>query len=176
MPALPKDPATRSRGRKSTTAAKLTPVDNPTIPELPPASEWIEGSAWPAPVTSWWSAVWSSPMSSEYDDSDLPGLHMAAMYLALATDQKIRPSERLKAASQHEAAVKNYGLTPMSRRSLQWEILKTDDAQARAARGSNKPTDGTGTTNQPRRPDPREAVEDESNPFAERRRARESGR
>lgn len=113
----------RKRGRPS----EVAPGPPPSEPEWNPA------------VTAWWHDIWSSPMSAEFHESDVHGLYLACFYLHTTLSPWIKMSDRLAAASKYEAAIRNFGLNPMSRRSLQWEIAKVDEAHERASRRGGTP-------------------------------------
>lgn len=183
----PKDPGTRQRQNKASTRAVLSVVVDHGVPPLPPAGDWLgcpssdesksEAVQWPKAVEVWWETIWTSPMSNEFHESDMPQLYLGAFYLAQVVDPWLKTTERLAAGKQHEAMVKNFGLNPMSRRSLQWEIEKVGEAQHRSAfRNPTPPADGPvpAPTHQP---DPRQAVdEDEDNPFTVARKEKEKDR
>ena len=179
----PKDPGTRQRGNKTSTRATLRAVEDPEIPPLPDARNWLadgpevhgEAVEWSQPVKEWWRTIWSSPMSSEFDESDIPQLYLAAFYLHQVTNRWLKMTERLAAAKQHETAVRNFGLNPMSRRSLQWEIEKAEDAQARGTQRKERTAEKERARAKPHAPDPRDAdPEDDDNPWAGARKKVES--
>jgi hypothetical protein len=126
MAVLPKrNPARRNR---STTRATLTTVHNVTAPQLPADRDW-------QPLTvAWWRDVWASPMAPEYDESDRHGLFL----LAVLVDQFWEsPSTALAAEIRLQRQC--FGLTPIDRRRLQWEIERTDEAQDRGRRRRTTP-------------------------------------
>ena len=142
---LPSNPAQRQRRNQSATKATLSVVENPEVPPLPPAEHWLsdrwnhrteewEDPKWMPHVIAWWNDIWSSPMSSEFDDADIHGLYLACMYLQESTNSGLKASERISYGKNYEAAVRNYGLTPMARRSLQWEIARSDEATDKNAK------------------------------------------
>lgn len=174
---------TRQRRNKASTRAVLHAVEDPEIPPLPEARHWLgdgpstpgEVLDWSQPVKEWWRTIWSSPMSSEFHESDIPQLYLAAFYLHQVSNQWLKMTERLAAAKQHEAMVKNFGLNPMSRRSLQWEIEKAEDAQARGTQRKERTAEKERARTKPHAPDPREAEpEDDENPWAGARKKVES--
>ena len=121
MPALPKrNPARRNH---STTRATLSPVHDVKAPPLPAGREWN----WQ--TESWWRDVWASPMAPEYDDSDKHGLFM----LAVLVDEFWRKPTWTTAA-EIRLQRQCFGLSPIDRRRLQWEIEKVDEAQDRGRR------------------------------------------
>lgn len=125
----PKDPSVRARRHKTSTKATLRAATETAVPSLPPhpSDEWH-------PLTvRWWQDTWSSPMGPEYDTSDIHGLFL----LALLTDDFWRadsPSLRSKLAAEMRQQAQRFGLSPLDRRRLQWEIERTDEAQAKGAK------------------------------------------
>lgn len=177
----PKEPNTRNRGRKATTKATLSTVINHEVPPLPDPEHWlarpvINGQEvtfggddkpvdWSRAVKKWWVTIWSSPMSNEFHESDTAQLDLACFYLHQVTNPYIKMAERLAAAAKYEACVRNFGLTPMSRRSLQWEIEKVTEAEDRRKRRTSEQTPPPA---RPKAPDPRDIEteeEDSENPF-----------
>ena len=122
---LPKDPSTRQRRNHTSTAATLKADPRVKAPALP---------FQPHPRTAeWWSDVWASPMAPEYDDSDRHGLVM----LAVLVDEFwvcTSVADQLKLMAEIRQQSQRFGLSPMDRRRLQWEIERTEDAQAKGAR------------------------------------------
>lgn len=123
---LPKNPKTRQRTNK--TATHATFVDDGSArfkrsPALP------KGVAWHELTRAWWTDVWASPMREEYLRLDVHGLYRLAYLINrfwLTGDDKL-------SAEIRNLAVR-YGQDPMARRSLQWEVLKVEEAEARAKR------------------------------------------
>lgn len=129
-----KPASTRARRNKTTTRALLSAVSNPEIPELPSHTEWLP------PVLEWWNRAWSSPMAPEWDDADQDAMFLAARLMQQFWDNETRPAARTQTATEIRHVLKECGLTPMSRRSLQWEIEKVDEAQTRGEqRRAGKP-------------------------------------
>lgn len=132
----PKDPSVRARRNKTSTRATL--VKNPKIkaPALP-------GEDWHEMTLAWWADLWSSPMAPEYDDSDKHGLFiLATLVNAFWND----PSKEIAAEIRLQRQC--FGLTPIDRRRLQWEIERVDEAQdkARTRRAKAAPAPAKKTT------------------------------
>ncbi|WNM69904.1 terminase small subunit [Rhodococcus phage GuyFagieri] len=176
MPTPAKSAETRQRRNKVAGAAKLSLVVKHDVPPMPPAEHWLVAplgiddtdhpTDWSQAVKDWWEDIWSSPMSNEYHDADVHGLYLACFYLQQTLNPYLKMSDRLNASKSYENAVKNFGLTPLSRRSLQWEIERADQAQA----AGQKRRARSGGEDEPAKPalveDPRMAEdEDEHNPF-----------
>ena len=122
-PAPKRNPARRNR---TATSAKLSTVPhNIEAPQLPqPAPAPFD--TWHPLTLEWWADVWASPMAPEYDESDRHGLFMLA---ALVNHFWYQPRQDLAAEIRLQRQC--FGLTPIDRRRLQWEIERTDEAQAK---------------------------------------------
>ena len=141
------DPTKRQRGNKTSTKATLQERDPDTIkiPPLPEPEDYI-GSAFPAghelyqearwngAVVRWWQEIWSSPMSSEFTESDMHGLYLGCTYLHQMLNPLNKATEKTAYAMRFEGVQKNFGLNPMARRSLQWEIARGEEAVAKTAK------------------------------------------
>jgi len=103
----------------------------------------LPGENWHPMTVEWWADLWASPMAPEYTTSDRHGLYMFAR---LVEDfwTADTPKQRLDAIVQVEKMWKQFGTAPLARRSLQWEIERTDEAQdrgkARRERTGNVPS------------------------------------
>jgi hypothetical protein len=127
---LPKAPDQRRRRNRASTAKELRPAVTPlAIPDLPHRDD---GSPWHEQALTFWRATWSSPVATEYDVSDVAGLFLLAdlyhTYWSLPPEAAIKKKE---IASEIRLSRRDYGHTPMSRRSLQWQIAQADDATDR---------------------------------------------
>ena len=140
MPAQPKDPSIRVRRNKASTKATLKSDASIIAPELPTYD-------WHPMVLAWWRDLWSSPMAPEFDDSDRHGLFK----LALLHDdfwKADQPKIRKEASAEIRLQEQRFGLSPIDRRRLQWEIERTEEAVERgekrrtAARPASGPAKG----------------------------------
>jgi len=75
-------------------------------------------------AVAYWTVVWSSPMSHEFLRADEPALFRLValvnafwLYGKLDTAKEIRLLER------------EFGLTPLSRRRLEWTVAQTEEAK-----------------------------------------------
>ena len=116
---VPKDPTLRQRRNRAPTAAHLI-VQNPvaSVPELPARGG---RRRWHALTIAWWEKVWSSPMAGEFLDGDIPRLWL----LADLWDQYWRHATTSLAA-EIRLQSQCFGLTPIDRRRLQWEVEKVE--------------------------------------------------
>lgn len=123
MPQPKKDASVRRRANKATTAATLDRIPQ-HVPDMP------SGLAWHAETLRWWDDVWSSPMSPEWDDSDIHNVIICAMlYNDIWTAETAK--ERKDAASEFRLQRKDLGLTPYDRRRLEWTIATAGEATDR---------------------------------------------
>jgi hypothetical protein len=124
-----KHPSTR-RGHNSKPGniRQLVADDEIEAPELPDNPD-----GWHYQTLEWWDEIWRSPMAPEYDDSDIQGLYVMARCVDDFWNAR-SPTERQKASAEVRLHSMRFGLSPMDRRRLQWEIAKVDDAQAKAKR------------------------------------------
>lgn len=100
------------------------------IPELP--------DGYDKRTVRWWGAVKRSPMEGEYTEADWEALLAVAAVLNLWWME-----HDPKALAEFRNQCREFGLNPMSRRSLQWEIKRAEGALPTApahARRSSKST------------------------------------
>lgn len=105
----------------------------PPLPKRPSRSP-----QWTPEAREAWGRIWKSPMASEFVDADWDRL---VLYLE-AVDGFYRCDSdtlRLKYAVEIRHQGAEFGLTPLSRRRLQWEVERSEDAQARGRRRAPKP-------------------------------------
>lgn len=121
----PKNPATRQRRNKSATRSLLPAEAAPRqrAPSLPRHREWHDMTR------SWWKDVWSSPMASEYLRADEHALFRLAVLIdAFWTE----PSQAL--AAEIRLQQQAFGLTPLDRRRLEWNIEQVEQMKDRGDR------------------------------------------
>ena len=139
---------TERKSGRSTTAAQHTAsatvlyeltrhIEVPVLPTI--FNEDGTERLWHTQTQEWWEDMWSSPMAPEYHAVDIHGLYR----LAMITDKFWTApgfSVALEAAKEIRLAQKDYGMTPMDRRRLQWQIQATEKAQDEGARRGKPPT------------------------------------
>lgn len=139
----PKHPSARSRRNKTSTNATLAADASIVAPELP-AFEWHEMTL------AWWRDLWASPMAPEYDESDRHGLFKLAM---LQNDfwTAETAKERKEASAEIRLQEQRFGLSPIDRRRLQWEIEKSEAAVEQGTkRRTTKKANSTESKGDPR--------------------------
>lgn len=93
-------------------------IERKRAPALPRKIDWL-------PMTKkWWRDVWASPMAQEYLDADVHGLLRLAVLVNLYW---LEPSTKLAAEIRIEQQA--FGLTPLDRRRLEWQIEQVEQAQ-----------------------------------------------
>lgn len=121
---IPKHHATRQRTNRTATAATFETDEQVETPEL--GTHPVEGEEWHPRTLDFWREVWGSPMRDEYLKADIDGLFQLA---ALVDAFWKKPSAGL--ASEIRLQRQCYGLTPIDRRRLQWEVVRAETARRR---------------------------------------------
>lgn len=125
MPPLPKDPRTRRRRNKTVTHRQFAddgsarPKKTPVLPRT---------RTWQAPTVSWWKDLWTSPMRDEYLKVDVHGLYRLAVLIDRFWLGDTDVASEIRLQSQL------FGLSPIDRRRLQWEVVRAEEAEDRHAR------------------------------------------
>ncbi len=136
---VPKPASQRRRRNRTATAAVLVAASSLVAPsELPIAD------AHPATV-EFWAALWASPIVPELSTVDVSGLAMLAQ---LVEDfyRADSPTARVSLSREIRLLGAEYGLSPISRRRLQWQVTQIVGAEDRRAERASRNRD---------RPDPR---------------------
>lgn len=150
-----KDPSIRGRRNKTTTRATLSKPDAETVekPKLPSSIDWYPE------VVSWWGDLWTSEPRKEWIDVDTHLLYVAARLYQMMLDPDTKPTAAKALAGEYRQILVQFGLTPMARRTLQWEVLRVEGEKQNAARrASSGATSTTAAKSTPRataRVDPR---------------------
>lgn len=70
---------------------------------------------------AWWTDVWHSPMADEFLQADIHGLYRLALLIDAFW---LQPTKELAAEIRLQQTA--YGLTPIDRRRLQWEVGRVE--------------------------------------------------
>jgi hypothetical protein len=135
MPTMPKHPGARARRNKSSTAAMLTTreAEDVEVPDLPVHTKADEGVDWHENAKAMWTDLWSSPMSSEYDDSDI---HQMFILLRLVDQfwSTNSTSGMKELAAEIRLTGQQFGVNPLARRRLEWQIQENEEKADRGKR------------------------------------------
>lgn len=143
---IPKDPAIRQRRNRTPGAATLpAKTSRRRVPPLPPHPVLLPEKLWPKdeetglPVPThkewhsltiaWWNDIWRSPMAPEYLKADIHGLIELAELVDRYWEE---PSSSLAAEIRLQRTC--FGLTPLDRRRLQWEVEKVESVVGKKKR------------------------------------------
>lgn len=136
-------PAPKPTSRRSRTRGRvLSVVDEVATPPLPDTA----GVAWHPMTEAWWDDIWASPMAPEWAPSDRHGLYLLAM---LVNAYWTAPTSQLAAEIRLQRQC--FGLTPVDRQRLRWELERGEEAavaterrrSATALRGAKRATTKT---------------------------------
>jgi len=130
MPGFPpKDPNLKQRRNKEKSAGTFVD-DNPItdIPELPKRRR-----KWRVETLAWWADVWSSPMRDEYINADTHGLFVLADLIDAYWRASSAGHPTASLATEIRLQRQCFGLTPIDRRRLQWEIQRGEEAESKRA-------------------------------------------
>lgn len=118
---IPKPAALRQRRNKVSTRATLQAGPDDARPSRAPVLD--PGRPWHKMTRRWWHDIWHSPMAPEFLKTDMHGLFR----LAVLVDRFwFEPSVPLASEIRQQQAA--YGLTPIDRRRLQWEVGRAESA------------------------------------------------
>lgn len=144
----PKPAHLRQRRNRKAGAATLTAPENPRVPELGNP----DGREWHPMTLRWWQRVWESPMAGEYLDTDIDGLERLALLVDdfyNATGATAR-KDLMQEIRLQEA---RFGLSPVDRSRLQWEVQKGEEAARK-----RRPREQASGSGEQHRGDPRQAL------------------
>jgi hypothetical protein len=71
----------------------------------------------------WWDDVWSSPQRYEYLRADLP-----ALFRLVKLVDEFWKTDDLAVAREIRLLEREFGLTPLARRRLEWQVVQTEEA------------------------------------------------
>lgn len=134
----PADAQIPKRGTKAVLVDMLVAAERqiPDMPAHPPRYTGEGEDSYPVPVDwhvqteAWWNDVWTSPMAAEWDQSDVHNVVVVALlYDDIWTASTAR--ERKEALSEYRLQRADLGLSPYSRRRLEWTIESADEAKDR---------------------------------------------
>src|ERR1043166_502896 len=129
---VPKPAALRQRRNRSTTQSTLPSEAESADREVPALPAREKGTElWHPKVLEWWTAVWTSPMAAEYLGADMKGglFLLAELHQRRWTEPDTKVLVVLAAEIRQQEV--RFGLSPIDRRRLQWEVEKGETASDR---------------------------------------------
>jgi len=132
---VPKPPGLRQRRNRVSTRSLLPSASESRkrrVPQLPKRDSLTE--KWHPKVIEWWNSVWKSPMAAEFLDADMRG----GLYVLAELKQQWYstgdPKVLVALSSEIRQQEVRFGLSPIDRRRLQWEVEKGEQAVERTTR------------------------------------------
>lgn len=98
------------------------------MPELPKRRR-----KWRPETLAWWEDIWSSPMASEFIKVDIHGLYILADLIDCYWRE-----HNATLATEIRLQRQCYGMTPIDRRRLQWNIERAEKANERGRKRREK--------------------------------------
>jgi hypothetical protein len=120
---IPKDASVRQRRNKSASQA-LLPAESKPIVELPKLPARDDKAKWHPLAELWWSIIWASPQSAQFLQSDL-----GALFRLVDLVHRYWNTRSLEVAKELRMLEREFGLTPLSRRRLEWTVVQAEDAK-----------------------------------------------
>lgn len=121
----PKPAHLRARTNKKAGFATLEAPESPDIPEIPNP----DGRVWHALTFVAWKNAWESPMASQWLLTDVDALGR----VALLWDAYYKKPDA-KVLAEIRLQEQRFGLSPLDRSRLQWEVARGEEAERKQAR------------------------------------------
>jgi hypothetical protein len=132
----PKPAHLRQRTNVKSGAAQIQAPIDPNVPPIPNP----DGREWHVLTMAAWAHAWASPMSGQWLETDADALGR----LALLWDQFYKEPDS-KVMAEIRLQESRFGLSPLDRSRLQWEVGKASDAEEKVSRRNISRIRRTGT-------------------------------
>lgn len=129
----------RTNKKAGNTTIEAPASDDVNVPNIPNP----DARTWHPLTLAAWAHAWTSPMSSQWLETDQDALGR----LALLWDQFYQKPDS-KVLGEVRLQEQRFGLSPLDRSRLQWEVSRAEDAEDKQRR---KRQPGSGTTGDPRK-------------------------
>lgn len=116
----PKPAHLRQRTNKKAGATMLQMPDKPNVPAIPNP----DGRTWHELTVTGWKNAWNSPMAAQWLTTDVDALGR----LALLWDEFYR-EPKATVLAEIRLQEQRFGLSPLDRSRLQWEVARGDEAE-----------------------------------------------
>lgn len=110
-----------------TTDRKVPPLPSLRVPDPAEPGKTVR-YPWHTLTRKWWRRIWTSPMASQWLDTDVDGLGR----LALLVDRYYQGD--LSLASEIRLQEARWGLTPVDRQRLQWTVERPESGPGQEQR------------------------------------------
>lgn len=153
---VPKTPGrkvqhTASRTLANSGISKLPSVEASKDNKVPKMPKRNGGGKWSVEVTEWWEAIWKSPMSSQWLDSDVKGgINLICQMHQYAHDAK-NSGEFMRIMNMIKTQEIRYGLSPLDRLRQNWEITKDSEGKVPEVPAKPAPAPSVRPKTDPRR-------------------------
>lgn len=119
----PPKPEGMRRRRNVTTGKRTLPAagSGREAPPLPGAGKLLKSTR------EWWATVWASPMAAAWVDADAPALARLAGLVDRASRGQVGVLDEIRQLEDR------FGLSPLARRRLEWEIEQTTKGEEGSA-------------------------------------------
>lgn len=122
----PKHPSDRRRRNRVQTVELPADGSGLEAPELPGADDLLE---W---TRNYWTGLWASPMAVVWEPMDVPAL----IRLARLQDRQMRGEGTSTELGEIRNLEDRFGLSPMARKRLQWEISRASSESKQGTRAA----------------------------------------
>lgn len=126
MPGPAPKPASQRRRVNKTTGRRTLPAKAPR--RRAPALG-TRRPAWLMATRAWWATIWASPMSTTWIAADVPALKRLAVLVELVGRGQVSATLLAEIRQLED----RFGLSPLARRKLEWEIEQGREAETEAA-------------------------------------------
>lgn len=129
----PKPAHMRQNRTKRAGIAVLSMPESPEAVEVPPIPN-PDGRDWHPLTLEAWNHAWQSPMASQWLETDIDALGRLAILWDLLYKGAIAAMPEIRLQEQR------FGLSPLDRSRLQWEVAKGNEAERKQQQRAVKKT------------------------------------
>lgn len=127
----PKPAHLRQRTNRKAGHATIEAPESPDVPEIPNPDQ----RTWHPLTLEAWARAWESPMASQWLDSDIDGLGR----VAVLWDEFYKVPDT-KTLAEIRLQEQRFGLSPLDRTRLQWEVARVDEAERKRPKPAPRKT------------------------------------
>lgn len=130
LQSVPKKPSERRHRIKTLAPVKLPAASKRKVPPLPNSRTFTQATR------DYWKLLWTSPMAVVYLDADVPGIYR----LTVLHEKFVQGNANNRDLAEIRQLEDCYGLNPLARRRLQWEIDNAggEESTPKASSGSEE--------------------------------------